>query len=614
MKTCSSKAREARFVAALFLALPAALGGTLTAQSTGLKADVFGKPSGVPRSAVDRLSICLTETSTQKIQLCLFGGTTGKTAGIVIGGSQTSLPLYSATLLVAPDLVLFKTFDTQGNVVLTFPLPVKAGLRGYIQGANADVLNPAALFAMSSGVDVQIVKKDPVSTEFDTTTADILMDLAHDAYEYPSRKGKLSPGMQLAAGFQVLTQIQSPNPANEPWFKKMSWPDTQLYIARNASCDIAVVFRGTDRTKLRDLITDLTFRQDSGFHGGFLLAYASVDAKLKATLAQVVHKDARVYITGHSLGGALAPIAAYALAPMLKGLGVPTQNIVLYSFAGPRAMNANRAGELGTLVPHHFAVANKDDIVTHVPLASLGFEHIPNMRVFYPRRAMIAESGSQYQQATLGPLTPGFEAHYQDEYTARIREVLPPPKVWLTVSPTGNMTLNWSFPERAKHGFAQDFIALYKGNPKTQGTNGYLLNQWKSATPSGSHVTGTAKGAGFHVAYIQQYSIAGEQKFLAAAGPYTWSKPSVSLSQSNGWVQLNWIVKDPGRYDYVALYDTNPSTAGPKGYLVGQWQWATNGRNWVSLRRWKAGYYIAYIEDDGLIGQGKVVAVSGPTK
>ena len=78
-------------------------------------------------------------------------------------------------------------------------------------------------------------------------------------------------------------------------------------------------------------------------------------------------------------------------------------------------------------------------------------------------------------------------------------------------------------------------------------------------------------------------------------------------------MQLNWKTPDPGRYDYVALYDRNPWTAGPKGYLLGQWQWATQGRSWVSARVWGKGYYVAYIEDDALIGKGKVVAVWGPT-
>jgi hypothetical protein len=638
MNTRPLKARKIRLIAALFLAQAVALGGTLTAQSIGVETKGFGTPSGVPTSAVNKISICATGTSTQKMQLCLSGGTPGKTAGIAIGLSKTSLPLYSATLLVTPDLVLYKPFDQNGDISYTFPIPNRPGLRVYIQGVNADPVNPNSLFAMSSGLDVQIVKKQPPSTAFSLATADLLMDLAHEAYEYPKsyypwerpRSGKLTTGTRLAGGFQILTKIQTPNPSSEPWFKKVKWPDTQVFVARNASCDIAVIFPGTDTNSLKDVVTDINFLPlDSGFHRGFRLAYLSVQAKLQAELKRVVNKHARVYITGHSLGGALAPVAAYHLESFLKTqLGVPTQNIVLYCFGGPRAMNAQRAGELGTRVPHHFAIVNKDDLVTHVP-PPVSFTHIPKLRVFYPshlvrnpakkpwittRGTMFAENGSQYRSAT-GALTPGVVfAHFQDEYTDRIRGVLPPPKVWLTVSANGNMTLNWTFPERKTHGFGRDFIALYKGDPKQAGTNGYLLNQWKFASASGSYETGKAKGAGFHVAYIQGYLGTTDRKFLATAGPYTWSKPKVSLSNSNGWVKLNWSIKDPGRYDYVALYNKNPWTAGPKGYLLGQWQWATKGRSWVSLRRWGKGYYIGYIEDDGLLGQGKVVAVSGPTK
>ena len=66
-----------RELAGLFLAPVVALGGTLTAQSLGLQITPFGKPSGVPASAVHTISLCAIHISAQQIQLTLSGRTAG---------------------------------------------------------------------------------------------------------------------------------------------------------------------------------------------------------------------------------------------------------------------------------------------------------------------------------------------------------------------------------------------------------------------------------------------------------------------------------------------------------------------------------------------------------
>ena len=72
----------------------------------------------------------------------------------------------------------------------------------------------------------------------------------------------------------------------------------------------------------------------------------------------------RIVVAGHSLGGALATLAAADLT--IQGLS----NVQLYSFAAPRVGNRTFADQFTAKVPVAFRVANSEDIVPTVPLAS----------------------------------------------------------------------------------------------------------------------------------------------------------------------------------------------------------------------------------------------------
>ena len=510
------------------LALTTALCAGLAAQSLDIEVSAAGAPSGVPQITADRMCIHAVATPAQTLEVGLTGPA-GKTAALVIGLAPVDVLVSPVRLLIDPVVVFTSTFDAGGRARFSMPLPNAPGASLLMQGLAVDLANPRALFATTWRIEAAIEPAVPTSLAFDRDLARTLLELAWDAYEYPAR-GALHEGVRLADGFQVLQEIESPNANAEPWFRRMGWPDTQLFLAREPGGDLAVVFRGTDFTQPRDWATDLQFQQNSGFHSGILLAYHSVQTELRAALQRLVDSHAKVLLTGHSLGGGLAPIAAFDLAPLLGTLGVPQHDVVLYGFAGPRAMSPQRADELGQRVPNHFAIANKDDLVTHLPvsLGSLQYVHVPRMRVLYPRRAMIAESGADYAAALLPPLTPWVGSHYQDEYAARLREVLPAPAVSVSVSSSGHMRLGWNFPSRQAFGFARDFIALYDGVPDRANPSGHVLGAWQWASGSGGYTTNVPKGRDYYAAYVQQYSVGGEQKILAIAGPYRSSTPRVA--------------------------------------------------------------------------------------
>ncbi|WP_263971558.1 lipase family protein [Leptolyngbya ohadii] len=74
------------------------------------------------------------------------------------------------------------------------------------------------------------------------------------------------------------------------------------------------------------------------------------------------------FIAGHSLGGALATLAAADLAynyPTIK------ERIQLYSYGAPRVDNQAFVEFLGTIAPNSYRILNMADMVTMVPPANL---------------------------------------------------------------------------------------------------------------------------------------------------------------------------------------------------------------------------------------------------
>ncbi len=76
-------------------------------------------------------------------------------------------------------------------------------------------------------------------------------------------------------------------------------------------------------------------------------------------------KDAQVYVTGHSLGGALATLSTLHIKDMNYFLNPP----ILYAFANPRAGGLKFYEQFDGM--NCFRVANSEDIVPTLPLASV---------------------------------------------------------------------------------------------------------------------------------------------------------------------------------------------------------------------------------------------------
>lgn len=146
--------------------------------------------------------------------------------------------------------------------------------------------------------------------------------------------------------------------------------DTQALVATNEKA-IIVAFRGTE--SLEDGITDLSSSRVAHplgtVHEGFSQAFHSSKFKLVEAINKHRIKQP-IWVTGHSLGAALATLAtAYLQSQKMKPK-------FLYTFGSPRVGNPTFAKRFNKLFKGtSFRFRNNQDVVTSVPLPKM-FAHV----------------------------------------------------------------------------------------------------------------------------------------------------------------------------------------------------------------------------------------------
>ncbi|KAL4857581.1 Phospholipase A(1) DAD1 [Chlorella vulgaris] len=116
-------------------------------------------------------------------------------------------------------------------------------------------------------------------------------------------------------------------------------------------------------------------------HHGFLDAYAAVRSEVLRLLETVLGSEEEgeepwtLYVTGHSLGGALSTLCTYDCARRTWRNNVARPKIVHYNFGSPRVGNRAFAEDFDRLVPNTWRVANSKDAVALVP-RMLGYCHV----------------------------------------------------------------------------------------------------------------------------------------------------------------------------------------------------------------------------------------------
>ncbi|XP_052620644.1 uncharacterized protein LOC111915788 isoform X3 [Lactuca sativa] len=178
--------------------------------------------------------------------------------------------------------------------------------------------------------------------------------------------------------------------------------DTQVAIWRDSARKrLVVAFRGTEQVRWKDLRTDLMmvpaglnperiggdFKEEVQVHSGFLSAYDSVRTRILSLIKTAIgYQDEdeddggdevskwHVYVTGHSLGGALATLLALELSSsQLAKRGAV--DVTMYNFGSPRVGNKKFAQIYNEKVKDSWRVVNHRDIIPSVPRL-MGYCHV----------------------------------------------------------------------------------------------------------------------------------------------------------------------------------------------------------------------------------------------
>ena len=185
----------------------------------------------------------------------------------------------------------------------------------------------------------------------------------------------------------------------------------------------SVAFAGSE--SILDWLTDFNCIQEkynnSGFvHHGFATEFKKVSPQL-FSIFRGLPAHYPIQVTGHSLGGALATLAAYAFASEYNF------DVTLVTLGSPRVGDATFAAYVNKLVPDSIRIQHHDDLVPRVP--KLEYRHIDKL-------LRLDDNGEQIIfQGLRGTLERWFTLAKADlegsaERDHPIRNYLPPIEKW----------------------------------------------------------------------------------------------------------------------------------------------------------------------------------------
>ncbi|KAK1430516.1 hypothetical protein QVD17_13321 [Tagetes erecta] len=160
--------------------------------------------------------------------------------------------------------------------------------------------------------------------------------------------------------------------------------EDQREISRMGRRDIVISLRGTATClewveNMRDLLVQVPGKKDPNYgqpkvECGFLSLYKTAGAHVPSLAESVVEEIKRlrklyegetlsITVTGHSLGAALALLAADDLSTCAKDM----PPIAVYTFGGPRVGNKGFAKRLSSQNVKVLRIVNSQDLITRVP-------------------------------------------------------------------------------------------------------------------------------------------------------------------------------------------------------------------------------------------------------
>jgi triacylglycerol lipase len=178
---------------------------------------------------------------------------------------------------------------------------------------------------------------------------------------------------ELLLEFANIAQTTYDNPnASTAKFKALGYKiikffdidGAQAYLLTNGTITV-LSFRGTEVTEKSDVLADLKSGKNIEACGGKVhVGFKGEINKLWPSItAALADNPGNLYVTGHSLGAAMATIAASRMQDRVTAL---------ITFGSPRVGNAEFVKSVAV---EHYRVQNNCDDVTKVPFKLMGFDH-----------------------------------------------------------------------------------------------------------------------------------------------------------------------------------------------------------------------------------------------
>jgi hypothetical protein len=186
-----------------------------------------------------------------------------------------------------------------------------------------------------------------------------------------------SPNTKLVCPSGNCPLVEAADTSTASEFQNSFLTDNTGYLALSHSArTIILAFRGSQ--SVQNFLADASFAflptpycAGCFVHGGFVTSWREGRAAVLADLAaaRAAHPDYAIVITGHSLGGALASLAAADI----RSQGIPA---ALYTYGSPRVGNAAWASYVTAQPGGNYRVTHGSDPVPRLAPFVLGSRHI----------------------------------------------------------------------------------------------------------------------------------------------------------------------------------------------------------------------------------------------
>ncbi|KAI2883979.1 hypothetical protein CBS11852_8952 [Aspergillus niger] len=237
------------------------------------------------------------------------------------------------------------------------------------------LLVAASAIASCNALPGALHKRDITTQQLDTFT--FWVQYAAASYCEPNYAGKA--GHKITCWAQNCPAVEASDATIITDFSNTTPTDTSGYLAvDHTHRAIILAFRGS--YSIRSWLADFTFVYTdpnlcSGCEAelGFWSSWTNVRKAITPTLNNTVsqYPDYELVIVGHSLGAAIATLAAANIRET-DGL-----NATLYAYASPRVANPKLAEFITNQNKGaNYRFAHTDDPVPRVPLEVMGYKHI----------------------------------------------------------------------------------------------------------------------------------------------------------------------------------------------------------------------------------------------